>query len=415
LKEAARLMRARQDELARTVTLESGKPLAEARGEVGVAAHFLEWNAEEGRRAYGRTIPSPAPDRRYLTVVQPVGVVAAITPWNFPALMVTRKVGAALAAGCTVVLRPAPTTPLTALAIGEILTAAGLPEHVLEIVTNGDSAGAGRVLAQHSLISKITFTGSTAVGVSLAELAAVGLKRVSMELGGHAPFVVFPDADLDAVADAVIASRYRNGGQSCISTNRLFLHNDVARPVLDDLTERVAALRVGDGLDPQTRIGPLIDEAAVQRLLGLQRDAVERGATTLVGGGRAHPDGLPGTFFQPTVVTDVAPQARMLHEETFGPLLSVTRFRDEDEVLGYANATKYGLAAYVFTTDLGRALRMTERLDFGVVGVNDPAPSAACLPSGGVKMSGVGRECGSDGLLAFTETKAVSLGLPAAG
>jgi succinate-semialdehyde dehydrogenase/glutarate-semialdehyde dehydrogenase len=324
--------------------------------------------------------------------------------------MVARKVGAALAAGCSVVLRPAPSTPLIASELRAILLEAGLPESVLEVVTSSDSAAAGRLLAQHEQVRKITFTGSSAVGASLCELAASSMKRVSMELGGHAPFVVFPDADLDTVAESIVASRYRNGGQSCIATNRLFLHHDISVGVLDDLSDRVLRLEVGNGLSPDTQIGPLIDEAAAHRLEELEADALARGAKTMVGGGRAHPAGLPGAFYQPTILTQVPPDARMLREETFGPVLSVTEFRHEEEAIQYANSTQYGLAAYVFTSDLGTAWRMTDGLDFGVVGVNDPAPSAACLPFGGMKMSGVGRECGSEGLLAFTEIKAVSMG-----
>lgn len=408
---AAGMMRERKDELARIMTLESGKPIAESAGEIEVAAQFLAWNAEEGRRTYGRTIPSPFAEKRYLTVAQPVGVVGAITPWNFPASMVTRKAGAALAAGCTVVLRPADATPLIALAIQGILAEAGLPEHVLEVVTNSDAPAAGRLLTQHPLVAKITFTGSTAVGATLCEQAAPGLKRVSMELGGHAPFLVFPDADLDLVADAIVASRYRNGGQSCISTNRLVLHTSVAAKVLDELVGRVSALVVGDGMAPETQIGPLIDDRAAKRLSGLQQDATAKGARVLTGGELIHPGGLPGAFYRPTVLTDIPDGADILSTETFGPVLSVLTFDSDDEALRIANSTSYGLAAYAFTTDLGRAMHVAEALDCGVVGVNDPAPSAPCLPFGGVKMSGLGRENGSDGVLAFTETKAISLGI----
>lgn len=415
LRQAAHLIEDRQEELARLITLESGKPLAESRGEAQVAAKFLEWSAEEGRRIYGRTIPSPHPDRRYLTVRQPVGVVAALTPWNFPASMVTRKAGAALAAGCTVVLRPAESTPLTCLALARAFADAGLPESVLEVVTTLDAPPVGDLVTRHPKIAKITFTGSTRVGTLLARLASEQNKRVSLELGGHAPFIVFPDADPADVSAAVVASRFRNAGQSCISTNRLIVHRDVADPVAAELASAVGRLTVGDGMVPGTQIGPLIDRAAAERIARLEADALEKGARLVTGGGLTDVEGLAGAFYSPTVVTDVPGDAAMLTEEVFGPLLSLAVFTRTEEAVELANSTRYGLAAYVFTHDLTVAWCVAEALDFGVVGVNDPAPSSPGLPFGGMKASGVGRENGPEGVDAFLETKAISMGLRPVG
>jgi len=415
LKLAARLIERRADELGGIITLESGKPLAEGRGEALVAAKFLEWSAEEGRRAYGRTIPSPHPDRRYLTIRQPVGVVAALTPWNFPASMVTRKAGAALAAGCTVVLRPAESTPLTCLALARAFADAGLPAHVLEVVTSLQAPPVGDLVTSHDKIAKITFTGSTRVGTMLAGLAAARNKRLSLELGGHAPFIVFPDTDPDEIAANVIASRFRNAGQSCISTNRLIVHRDVADAVAERLSAAVGGLKVGDGMAPGTQIGPLINETALRRIREFQEDAVGRGARLIAGGDLTSVTGLPGAFYAPTVLTEVPRESVMLVEEVFGPLLSISVFSQLAEAVELANATPYGLAAYVFTQDLTTAWRVAEALEFGVIGINDPAPSSPGLPFGGVKASGVGRENGPEGVDAFLETKAISMGLRPAG
>lgn len=411
LKKAAHLIEQRTEELARTITLESGKPLTESRGEAQVAAKFLLWSAEEARRVYGRTIPSPHPDHRYLTIRQPVGVVAALTPWNFPASMVTRKAGAALAAGCAVVLRPAETTPLTCLAIARAFADAGLPEHVLEVVTSLEAPPVGDLLTRHEKIAKITFTGSTQVGTLLAGLAAKQNKRLSLELGGHAPFIVFPDTDPAEAAANVVTSRFRNAGQSCISTNRLIVHRDVADAVAEQLADAVSQLKLGDGMAEGTQIGPLITKEAAERIQDLQADAVGRGAQVLAGGDLKDIDGLPGAFYAPTVLTDVPRGAAMLTEEVFGPLLSVSVVTQPREAVALANSTRYGLAAYIFTQDLTTAWRVAEALEFGVVGINDPAPSSPGLPFGGLKSSGLGRENGPEGVDAFLETKAISMGL----
>jgi succinate-semialdehyde dehydrogenase/glutarate-semialdehyde dehydrogenase len=329
--------------------------------------------------------------------------------------MVTRKAGAALAAGCSVVMRPSESTPLTCLALARAFADAGLPEHVLEVVTSLNAPPAGDLLCRHPAIAKITFTGSTRVGTLLAELASRHNKRIGLELGGHAPFIVFPDADPADVVAAVAASRFRNAGQSCISTNRLIVHRDVADAVATRLADAVGGLKVGDGMAPGTQIGPLIDEAAAQRLRRLQADALAKGARVLAAGDLTDVRGLAGAFYAPTVVTDVRRDAAMLTEEVFGPLLSLSVFTRPGEAVELANSTDYGLAAYVFTQDLTTAWRVAEALNFGVVGINDPAPSAPGLPFGGMKSSGLGRENGPEGVDAFMETKSVSMKLRPGG
>jgi succinate-semialdehyde dehydrogenase / glutarate-semialdehyde dehydrogenase len=409
LKRAARIILDRKDDLAQTLTLENGKPLRESLGELAVAAQLLEWDAEEGKRAYGHTMPKSRPSGRYFTITQPIGVVAALTPWNFPASMVTRKAGPALAAGCTVVLQPAATTPLTALALQEIFHEAGVPRHAFQVVTSSNPAETGECLVTHELVRKVTFTGSTAVGAMLSSLAAKSMKRVSMELGGNAPFIAFSDVDVELLADSIIASRFRNGGQSCIATNRLFADRNIARALCTLIKDRISALRVGHGLDPETQIGPVINQAALDRLARYRDDALQKGSRLLTGGKSTNPDGLPGFFFEPTLVGNVPSSAALFKEETFGPILPVVTFEDEEDVIGLANSTRYGLAAYIFTNDLGRAMRVSEELEFGVIGINDLAPVAPILPFGGFKESGVGRECGTEGIMAFLETKSVSL------
>lgn len=410
---AARLLELRAEDLGDLITRESGKPMAEGRGEARVSAQFLRWNAEEARRTYGRTIPSPNPQSRYLTVKQPVGVVAAITPWNFPALMIVRKAGAALAAGCSVVLRPATDTPLSALFIQAVLLEAGVMPEAFQVVTNEDPIVIGDMFTAHPAIAKLTFTGSTAVGRELASRASRHDIRVALELGGHAPFLVFPDADIDQVTGSIIGSRFRNTGQSCISTNRLLVHEHIA----DQLKERVAAeaagLVIGNGIDPDVRIGPLIHARAAARFDGLRDDAVRRGATVLTGGGVAKVEGCPGAFREPTVLDQVPPDSHALREEVFGPMLSITSFGSVREAVDLANATPYGLASYVFTRDLDTAWHVAEQLQFGLVGVNDIAPSSPGLPFGGVKASGVGLENGPEGVDAFTTTKSICMGLGA--
>jgi len=408
---AAQRMQERLEELARLLTLENGKPLTESRVEVQVAAAFLQWNAEEARRVYGQVVPPAATNRRVLVLRQPVGVVAAITPWNFPASMVTRKLGPALAAGCTAVLRPARATPLIAAAIFQIFDEVGFPKGVVNLVTGTDSAGIGEEFATHPLVRKLTFTGSTEVGKRLLALAAGTVKRVSLELGGHAPFIVFDDADLEQAARAAILSRFRNAGQTCICANRLFVQRPVAETFARRVAELASQLRVGNGLEPGTDIGPLIDERGFQKVVEHVEDAVAKGAVVLTGGKPARVDGLKGYFYEPTVLANARPEMRVMYEETFGPVLPIMAFDTEDEAIALANDTPYGLAAYFFARDAGRIFRVAERLEYGIVGVNDPLPTGPHIPFGGFKESGLGRENGSEGILEFLEVKAVSIGI----
>jgi succinate-semialdehyde dehydrogenase/glutarate-semialdehyde dehydrogenase len=410
LRRAEALMLERADALGRTLTLEGGKPLAEARGEIAYAASFFGWFAGEAERVYGRTIPASQASKRLMVLRQPVGVVAAITPWNFPAAMVTRKVGPAIAAGCSVVLKPAEQTPLTAIAIAEILAEAGLPAGVLTVVTTSDPAAVGNELLKSSLVRKITFTGSTEVGKYLMREASASVKRVSLELGGHAPFIVFADADIEAAARGAITSKFRNAGQTCVCANRIYVHASVAKAFTAAFVPLVAALKVGNGVDAGVQIGPLIDQAGVNKVEAHVRDATSHGAHVRVGGQRpAERD--HGYFFEPTVLTDVRDDMLVMREETFGPVAPIATFESEDEVLERANRGPFGLAAYFYTRDLGRAWRVSERLEYGIVGINDPLPSTAQAPFGGYKESGLGREGGSEGMDAFLETKYVSMGL----
>jgi succinate-semialdehyde dehydrogenase / glutarate-semialdehyde dehydrogenase len=408
LRRAEALMMERADALGRTLTLEGGKPLPEARGEIAYAASFFGWFAGEAERVYGRTIPASHPTKRLLAIRQPVGVVGAITPWNFPAAMVTRKVGPAIAAGCAVVLKPAEQTPLTAIALADILREAGLPEGVLTVVTTNDPVAIGAELLRHPDVRKITFTGSTEVGKYLMREAAAQIKRVSLELGGHAPFIVFADADIEAAAKGAIASKFRNAGQTCVCANRLYVHSSVAKPFTDAFTTLVQALTVGNGLDAGVQIGPLIDQAGVNKVEAHVRDATSRGAHVRTGGHR--PAGR-GNFFEPTVLTDVSDDMLVMREETFGPVAPIATFDSDDEVLTRANRGPYGLAAYFYTRDLSRAWRIAERLEYGIIGLNDPLPSVAQAPFGGYKESGLGREGGTEGMEAFLETKYVSMSL----
>lgn len=412
LTKAASLMMERIDELSEILTRENGKPLAESRGETTVGAAFLQWNAEEARRVYGEVVPSAASNRRVLVIKQPVGVVAAITPWNFPTSMVTRKLGPALAAGCTAVLRPARATPLVAIAIFKILEEAGFPKGVVNLVTGTDSAGMGAELAESPLVKKLTFTGSTEVGKMLMAKATGTVKRVSMELGGHAPFIIFDDADLEQAAQAVITSRFRNAGQTCICTNRLYVQRSVAEKVSARVAELARGLKVGNGMDTGVMVGPLIDRKGFEKVEQHVGDAVQKGATVLAGGQPAQLNGgHHGNFYEPTVLGNVTPDMLVMYDETFGPVLPIMPFDTEEEVIRMANNTPFGLAAYFFAKDAGRIFRVAEGLEYGIVGANDPLPTGPHIPFGGFKESGVGRENGSEGINEFLETKAISIGI----
>ena len=400
------LIMANQEDLATLMTAEQGKPMAEARGEIAHAASFIEWFAEEGKRVYGDTIPQHQADKRILVLKEPVGVVAAITPWNFPAAMITRKAGPALAAGCTVVLKPASATPFSALALAELGEQAGLPPGVFNVIT-GDSGAIGQELTSNHMVRKVSFTGSTEVGKQLMAQCSTTVKKVSLELGGNAPFIVFDDADLDAAVLGLIQSKYRNSGQTCVCTNRVLVQDGVYEVFARKLSAAVAELKVGDGLKAETQQGPLIDEGAVKKVEEHIADAVARGATVTTGGGR---HALGGTFFQPTVITNVTPAMMVSREETFGPLAALFRFKTEEEAIQMANDTEAGLASYFYTRDLARSWRVSERLEYGMVGLNTGLISTEIAPFGGVKESGSGREGSKYGLEEYLEIKYVCIG-----
>ena len=400
------LILAHQEDLARIMTSEQGKPLAEARGEVLYGASYVEWYAEEAKRVYGDVIPAPAADRRIVVIKQPVGVVAAITPWNFPNAMITRKVAPALAAGCTVVLKPASQTPFSALALAELACRAGLPRGVLSVVT-GPAATIGQELTASPVVRKLTFTGSTEIGKVLMRECAGTVKKVSLELGGNAPFVVFDDADLDAAVAGAIASKFRNSGQTCVCVNRILVQDGVHDAFAARLSEAVSELRVGDGFEDGSQQGPLIDEQAVRKVEEHIADALLKGGRIVTGGTR-HERG--GTFFQPTVVSGATPEMAVAREETFGPLAPLFRFRTEAEAIALANATEFGLAAYLYTRDIGRAWRVSEALEYGIVGVNEGIISTAVAPFGGIKQSGFGREGSRYGIEDYLEIKYLCLG-----
>lgn len=410
LADAHRLMVERTDDLALLMTTEQGKPLRAARNEVRYAADFLIWFAEEAKRVYGTTIPSARGDQRFITLHQPVGIVAAITPWNYPMSMITRKIGPALAAGCTVILKPAEQTPLCAVAVFQLLEEAGLPPGVINLVTTSDPAPVGRALLASGAVRKLTFTGSTEVGKLLATEAAGTVKRVSLELGGHAPFLVFNDADPVYAAKGAALVKFLNTGQACISPNRIFVQRDIYPEFLRELSERVAALRPGNGAEPGVTIGPLIDERGVEKMERHVSDAVGKGARLLAGGERLAGDGYDrGAFFAPTLLSEITPEMLIYQEETFGPVAAVTPFDDEGQVVEMANNTAYGLASYIYTRDLSRAFRVSEALRFAIVGVNDINPTSAAAPFGGMKESGLGREGGQEGITEYLETKLIGL------
>jgi len=401
LRKWAELMVANQEDLAIIMTAEQGKPLVESRGEIVYAASFIEWFAEEARRVYGDTIPGHQADKRIVVIKQPVGVCAAITPWNFPAAMITRKVGPALAVGCTMVSKPASATPFSALALAELGERAGVPKGVFSVVT-GASGPIGGELTGNPLVRKVTFTGSTEIGKKLIAQAAATVKKVSMELGGNAPFIVFDDADLDAAADGAIASKYRNAGQTCVCANRILVHEKVYDAFAAKLAERVAKFKVGNGLEPGVTIGPLIDDAAVKKVEEHVADAVAKGAKVIVGG---KPHALGGHFYEPTILADVTPAMKVTKEETFGPVAPLFRFKTEEEAIRMANDTEFGLASYFYARDQSRVWRVSEGLEYGIVGVNTGLISTAEAPFGGMKASGLGREGSKYGIDEYLEIK----------
>jgi len=400
------LMMANQDDLATLMTAEQGKPLAEARGEIAYAAAFIEWFAEEARRIYGDVIPGHQADKRILVLRQPVGVVGAITPWNFPAAMITRKAGPALAAGCTFIVKPAMQTPLSALAMAELAARAGVPAGVFNVIT-GKASELGPELTSNPSVRKLTFTGSTEVGKKLMQQSAGTLKKLSLELGGNAPFIVFDDADLDAAVQGAIASKFRNTGQTCVCANRLLVQAGVYDEFARRLGDAVRALKVGDGLAGPTDQGPLIDAAALAKVREHIDDALAKGAKVAVGG---KPHALGGTFFEPTVLTGVTTAMACAREETFGPVAPLFRFTTEAEAIRLANDTEFGLASYVYTRDLARSWRVSEALEYGIVGLNTGLISTEVAPFGGVKESGFGREGSKYGILDYTELKYVCVG-----
>ncbi|WP_079435172.1 NAD-dependent succinate-semialdehyde dehydrogenase [Zoogloea sp. LCSB751] len=401
------LIMANQDDLALLMTCEQGKPLAEARGEVAYGASFVEWFAEEGKRVYGETIPAPTPDKRLLAIRQPVGVTVAITPWNFPIAMITRKVAPALAAGCTSVVKPAEATPLCALALAELAQRAGIPAGVLNIVTTARPAVVGGVLTASPVVRKLSFTGSTPVGKRLMAQCADTVKRLSLELGGNAPFIVFDDADLDAAVAGAIASKYRNAGQTCVCANRILVQDGIYDAFAARLAEAAAALQVDDGLAAGAQVGPLINAAALEKVESLVGDALAKGARVVTGGAR-HPRG--GWFYTPTVLAGITADMRIAREEIFGPVAPLFRFKTDDEAIALANDTPYGLAAYFYSRDIHRVWRVAEALEYGMVGINEGLISNEMAPFGGVKESGVGREGSRHGIDEYLEIKYLCMG-----
>ncbi len=401
------LLMENQDDLARLMTLEQGKPLAEAKGEIAYAASFIEWFAEEAKRVYGDTIPGHQADKRLIVIKQPIGVTAAITPWNFPAAMITRKAGPALAAGCTMVVKPASQTPFSALALVALAERAGIPAGVLSVVT-GSASEIGDELTGNPIVRKLSFTGSTEIGRQLMAQCAPDIKKLSLELGGNAPFIVFDDADLDKAVEGAMASKYRNAGQTCVCANRLYVQEGVYDAFVEKLKAAVSKLKVGNGLEAGVTTGPLIDDKAVAKVREHIDDALGKGAEVVLGG---QPHALGGSYFEPTILVNVPRNARVSREETFGPLAPLFRFKDEDEVIAMANDTEFGLAAYFYARDLSRVFRVAEALEYGMVGINTGIISNEVAPFGGVKASGLGREGSKYGIEEYLELKYLCLGL----
>lgn len=394
-----------KEELAKIMTQESGKPLAESEIEVAYGASFVQWFAEEAKRAYGETIPSPKNGQQLLTIRQPVGVVSAITPWNFPLAMITRKVAPAIAAGCTIVLRPAAQTPLTAIALAVLAGKAGIPAGVFNVVTGSDSKGLGKELTTNEKVRKVSFTGSTGVGATLMQQAAETIKKVSFELGGNAPFLVFDDADIDTAVDAAIAAKFRNSGQTCVSVNRFLVQDGIYDEFAKKLTTAVKKLKVGNGLEKDVKIGPLINQDGLDKVKEHVKDAIDKGAIVLTGG-----KVKAKLFYHPTVLSEVSKNARVATEETFGPVCALFKFKTEHEAIKLANDTEFGLAAYFFSNDVNRCWRVAEALEAGMIGINTGAISNAVAPFGGIKQSGIGREGSKHGLDEFTELKYLCFG-----
>ncbi|UNO50768.1 NAD-dependent succinate-semialdehyde dehydrogenase [Alicyclobacillus acidoterrestris] len=409
LQKAASMMHTQVEELARIMTIEEGKPLAESRGEIAYAASFLEWFAEEGKRVYGDVIPSSSATKRIMVLKRPVGITAAITPWNFPAAMITRKLGPALAAGCTMIIKPSELTPLSALEIARIFEKAGLPKGVLSVVVGTDAPALGAALMDDFRVRKISFTGSTEVGKILMRQAADTMKRVSFELGGHAPLIVFNDADLDVAVQNAVLCKMRGMGETCVSANRIYVQREIAKPFVDKLVNRISQMKMGNGIEEGITVGPLIEPAAVEKVERHVKDAQKHGASVLLGGSPS--TNSKGYFYPPTVITDVNEEMLVMQEETFGPVAAIAEFESEEEVIARANNSRYGLAAYFFTRDVGRVLRLAEQLEYGIIGANDGLPSTAQAPFGGVKESGLGREGSKYGIEEYLDIKYVSIGL----
>ncbi|WP_017726488.1 NAD-dependent succinate-semialdehyde dehydrogenase [Halalkalibacterium ligniniphilum] len=397
-----------KDEIAEILTKEMGKPLAEAKGEIVYSASFISWFAEEGKRVYGRTVPASSPNKRIHVQKQPVGVVASITPWNFPAGMITRKMAPALAAGCTFVAKPAELTPLTAIKLVELCEEAGFPKGVVNLVM-GDAKAIGEEMTSNENVRKLTFTGSTAVGKLLMKQSAERMLNVSLELGGHAPMIICDDADLDKAVDGVIASKFRNAGQTCVCGNRIFVQEAIVDAFLAKLKEKTQTLKVGNGLEEGVHIGPLIEKKGYDKVKKHVEDAVEKGAKVIIGGEGAEEGNA--YFYQPTILTNISDDMLVMNEETFGPVAPIQTFKTDEEVIAKANNTRYGLAAYFFTENYSRGMKLSEKLEYGIVGWNDGVPAVAQAPFGGMKESGLGREGGQEGMEAFLETKFLSIGL----